>query len=91
MTTHIVATSPVVEFQVLPQHVWTFNEFTRANRIYADRDLFHEFIESRLPTTLAPESEWIDLWGQFERWGREATIAAQDARDLQQTQQDTLV
>jgi hypothetical protein len=64
----------------------TFARFCTNNGICGDRDRFHEFALSR-----EPREEWtldglLDLWLEYNKWGRQAMIDAEDAADLQDTQ-----
>lgn len=90
--TNIVATSPVVEFLVVPVEVvdnrtFSYNEYIHyraeiGRPVNGDREQFHAYLPR-----FAQGHRWtLDCWWQW--WDR--FIQAQDARDLQETQQDAL-
>ena len=68
-----------------------FNRFCTGFGITGDREVFHKFCLQRLPRYRWTWDVLSDLWQDFYTWGRDALIAAEDARDLHDTQQDALI
>lgn len=69
-----------------------FNAFCTSYGFFdgKERALFHQFANQR------HVGRWTwdalgDIWAEFYTWGRAALIAAQDASDLHDTQQDALI
>ena len=101
-TPTIIATSPVIEMTVRDDYdpVWPSHTYFRAECIYYPRQRFLAFVHYKVkdydPQKGLRRSRWMDLWGKFdwlehhEQWKVDAIIAAEDARDLRDTQQDAL-
>lgn len=71
--------------------ITTFTRFVQRYGIYSDRRPFHAFVKTQRRLGLVGTGGMIGLWVDYSRWGRAATIAAQDARDEHETQQDALI
>lgn len=92
----ITAVQPV-RFIVLDDPLYTFNEYIyyrchHGQPINGGRERFYQFaVPLRKADTRWPLDVWEAVWDEFIDWGRDAMIAAEDARDEAATRADTLV
>ena len=67
----------------------SFTAFCQINGIYSDRKRLHEFVKSCVEDynheVGLTEDRWLEVWMDYNRWGRQAMIAAQDAQSERET------